>query len=141
MNPVSHLLEHRPLPYLLSVEMSALDASRFLRKHHIGGAPVVESGHLVGFCSERDLVYRVVAERRDPVETSVGDIMSRDVISAVPESTVEECERLMRTRHVRHMPILENEKVVGCISLRDLLQSELDESELEVGWLTDYIRS
>lgn len=137
---VRHIIEHRPLPFLLSTQQSVVEASRFLRKHHIGGAPVVKDGDLVGFCSERDLVYRVVAEKRDPAETTVEEIMSRDVVSAHSEDRVEECERTMKLHHVRHLPIVEGNKVVACISLRDLLQSELDESEIQVQCLTEYIR-
>ena len=138
---VRHIIEHRPLPFLLETHQSVLEASRFLRKHHIGGAPVVDDiGGLVGFCSERDLVYRVVAEKRDPAETTIEEIMSRDVVFAHPDGKVEECERTMKLHHVRHLPIVKENKVVACISLRDLLQSELKESEVQVQCLTEYIR-
>ncbi len=137
---VAEIIEHRAPPFLLDVEMNALEASRFLRKHHIGGAPVVRGGRIVGFCSERDIVYRVVAEKRDPEGLKIEEIMSRDVLCGSPEEPVLECEHAMREAHVRHMPIVKNGEVVACISLRDLLQSELGESKGEVHLLTDYIR-
>ena len=137
---VAEIIEHRAPPFLLDVEMNALEASRFLRKHHIGGAPVVKGGQLVGFCSERDIVYRVVAEKRDPEGLRIEEIMSRDVLCGSPEDTALNCEHTMREAHVRHLPIVENGEVVACISLRDLLQSELSESQDEVDLLTDYIR-
>ena len=137
---VNTLIEHRAHPFLLGAKMSALEAARYLRKHHIGGAPVVENGKLAGFCSERDLVFRVMAERRDPEETTVVEIMSRDVVSATPDSKVQECENLMYEAHVRHLPIVKDGEVVACLSLRDLIQSELKESETHVECLSEYIR-
>lgn len=120
--------------------MSITEASSFLRKHHVGGAPVTKDGSAVGFCSERDIVYRVVAEKRDPDATKVSDIMSRHVITATPGETALECENKMRDTHVRHLPIIENGEVVACISLRNVLHSELSEYKLEVDCLTEYIR-
>jgi len=137
---VRHIIAHRSAPFLLTVDMSAAEASRFLLDHHIGGAPVIEKGQLVGFCSERDIVYRVVADKRDPDTTKISEIMSGNVLSGNPEDTAVDCEKLMRERHVRHMPIVEGGKVVACISLRNLLQSELEEYKLEVESLTEYIR-
>ena len=96
-------------------------------------------GKLVGFCSERDIVYRVVADKRDPDATKVSDIMSSNVLFGSPGDSAVECEDRMRKRHVRHMPIVEEGVIVACISLRNLLQSELREFKLEVESLTEYI--
>jgi len=137
---VSHIIANRPQPYLLDAGMSVSEASYFLQKHHIGAAPVAKEGQLVGFCSERDIVYRVVAEERNPDETRVEEIMSTDVLYASPRDTVVQCETMMRQRHVRHLPIVENGRVVACISLRNLLRTELSEYKLEVEVLTEYIR-
>ena len=140
MHTVKDLIKNRPEPYVLDAGLSTQDASRFMREHHIGAAPVVKDGELVGFCSERDLVYRVVAEKREPAETTVEEIMSRDVVCKGVDSTMRECEDVMRLHHVRHLPIVDGKKVVACISLRDVLQGELEDSESDVGLLSDYIR-
>jgi CBS domain-containing protein len=137
---VSHIIAKRSKPYLLDAGMSAARASLFLREHHIGGAPVTNNGKLVGFCSERDIVYRIVAKKRDPEKTCVKDIMSEKVLTASPDDTVEECEATMYEAHVRHLPVVKNGEVIACISLRNLLSSELSEYKLEVECLTDYIR-
>lgn len=140
MRRVSDIIANRAGPFLLDSGMSASAAARFLREHHIGGAPVTKDGHLVGFCSERDIVYRVVVKKRDPDKTVVADIMSDVVIAAAPSDPVAQCEIKMQKAHVRHLPILEDGKVVACISLRNLLQSDLSETRFEVACLTDYIR-
>ena len=137
---VRHIIEGRPPAFILDAEMTAARAASFLREHRIGGAPVVGDGKLTGFCSERDIVYRVVAAKLDAETTLVSDIMSTEVITATPEDKVLECEALMRKHHVRHMPILEDGEVVACVSLRDFLQAELRASKSEVQSLEDFIR-
>lgn len=137
---VRHIIEGRPPAFVLDAEMTAAEAARFLEEYRIGGAPVVGNGKLTGFCSERDLVFRVIAANRDPAATRVAEIMSTDVITGTPDDKVLDCEALMREHHVRHMPILENGTVVACVSLRDFLQAELRESKSEVRSLEDFIR-
>jgi CBS domain-containing protein len=138
---VRHLLQNRPSPHVLSSEITVLEAARFLRAKKIGGAPVVDHGRLVGFCSERDLVVRVLAEGRDPDTTRIEDVMTRDVVTAELDDELHLCEEKIRRRHCRHLPIVENERVVGCLSMRDFLQSELDEKSAEVEQLANYVRS
>ncbi|MDP6762601.1 MAG: CBS domain-containing protein [Planctomycetota bacterium] len=137
---VRHVIESRPPALVLEADSSAAEAALFLKEHRIGGAPVLAGGELVGFCSERDIVFRVVAAERDPREVRVSQIMSTDVITATPDDKVSECEARMRERHVRHMPVLDAGKVVACVSLRDFLQAELRESKSEVRSLEGFIR-
>jgi CBS domain-containing protein len=138
---VRHLLLNRRPPEVLASEISVLEAARFLRAKKIGGAPVVEQGRLVGFCSERDLVVRVIAEGRDPDRTRVADVMTGNVVTAEPDDTVLQCEEKLRQRHCRHLPVVENGRVTGCLSMRDFLQSDLKEKEEELEQLSAYIRS
>lgn len=135
------LIRDRPAPHVLDVGHSVAEAARFLRGHRIGGAPVVHRGRLVGFVSERDIVFRVVAEQLDPGMTTVADIMNTPVTTASIDDTVEACERMMRDAHVRHLPILDARgTVIDCLSLRDLLQTELRQAEIEVRCLTEYVQ-
>lgn len=138
---VRQLLQNRPAPQVLAAGLSALEASRFLRSKSIGGAPVVELGRLVGFCSERDLVYRVLAEGRDPERTRVADVMTCDVVTAALDDTIAECEERLRTAHCRHLPVVERGRVLGCLSLRDFLQSDLREREAELEQISAYIKT
>ena len=140
MLPVGVLIRDRPEPHLLDAELTVKEAASFLRDHRIGGAPVLQYGRMVGFLSERDIVFRVVAEGLDPSATKVAQVMSQPLTTASVDETIQECEQRMRRMHVRHLPILENRKLVGCLSLRDLLQSELRQAETEVRSLSEYIR-
>jgi CBS domain-containing protein len=138
---VRHLLADRPCPFLLSSDQSVREAARFLRTKKIGGAPVVDAEKLVGFCSERDLVFNVLAQGRDPDQTTVRDVMTRAVVTATPNDTILECEEKLRSAHCRHLPVVEGERVVGCLSMREFLQSDLREREEQLHALTEYIRS
>ena len=138
---VRHLLQNRPAPHVLASEVPVLEAARFFRAKKIGGAPVVEQGRLVGFCSERDRVVRVIAEGRDPDRTRVAEIMTREVVTAQLDDSVQECEETLRRRHCRHLPVVADDRVVGCLSMRDFLQSDLKEKEAELEHLSAYIRS
>ncbi len=138
---VRDLLHNRSSEALvLRSGMSALEAACFFQNEHVGGAPVVDDGRLVGFCSERDLVFRVMALALDPRSAKVRDIMSQTVITASPDETLEHCELLLREHHCRHLPILEGGRVIACLSLRDFLQSELREREEEINHLREYIQ-
>ena len=138
---VHHLLEDRPMPHVLRSDASVRDASRFLCEKQIGGAPVVDNGRLVGFCSERDLVFRVIAQSRDPDSTFVRDIMTRDVITATPDDSILACEDMLRAAHCRHLPVVKGSYVVGCLSMREFLRADLRDREQQVRELTEYIRS
>jgi CBS domain-containing protein len=138
---VRHLLADRPFPHLLTSGESAREAARFLRAKKIGGAPVVDAGRLVGFCSERDLVFGVLAQGRDPDQTRVSDVMTRSVVTATPDDTILECEEKLRSAHCRHLPVVDRERVIGCLSMREFLQSDLSEREEQLHALTEYIRS
>jgi CBS domain-containing protein len=138
---VRHLLAKRSAPHVLAGENSVLEASRFLRANRIGGAPVVDQGRLVGFCSERDLVCRVIAEGRDPHLTRVADVMTPKVLTAGLDDTVEQCEAKLREAHCRHLPVVDGENVVGCLSMRDFLSADLAERMAELDQLSAYIRS
>ena len=137
---VRHLLRNRPAPHLLAPEISVREAARFMRAQRIGGAPVADRGRLVGFCSERDLVG-VLAEARDPDRTRVADVMTADVITCGPDDLVADCEERLRSRSCRHLPVVEGGRILGCLSLRDFLQSDVREREAELEQLNAYIRT
>jgi CBS domain-containing protein len=136
---VRDLLLDRPPPYVLSPDASAREAAVFLRERRIGGAPVVTGGRLVGFCSERDLVFRVLAVGIEPEWVNVSDVMTTSVVTATPDDTLLTCEERLKVANCRHLPIVEDGDVVGCISLRDLLRCDLIEREEELQLLRGYV--
>jgi len=127
--------------YTVQDGQSVLDVAKFLVEHNIGAVPVLHDKQLVGIFSERDIMKRVVAELRDPRTTKVSDIMTKGPVTVTPESTVEECMVLMRDHNCRHLPICEDNRLWGLISLRDVLAHEVAEKDEEARHLKAYIHS
>jgi CBS domain-containing protein len=125
----------------ITVERGATvtDAARLMADHHIGAVPVVEEGRLVGIFSERDVLTRIVAARRDPGATQVGDVMSTGLVVADASDSYEVCLTRMTQAHVRHLIVLENGGLYGIASLRDVLAADLDEKSEAITLLNAYV--
>lgn len=123
------------------VNDSVMQVSRTMVEHNIGAVPVVREGRLAGVFSERDLMRRMVVEGRDPDRTRVGEVMTREPLWVSPSDEMEHCLLLMREHGFRHLPICEGGKLVGFVSLRDLLLRDLSEKDDEVRLMRAYIHS
>jgi CBS domain-containing protein len=108
---------------------------------NIGAVPVLRDGQLVGIFSERDLMKRVVAEARDPRTTHLEDVMTEDPLAVCPTETPANCMLLMRHHGFRHLPICDGKRLLGVISLRDLLLHDLTEKDYEVSMMRAYIQA
>jgi len=120
---------------------SVLDALRLMAEHEVGALPVVESGRLVGLISERDYARKVVLLDRSSRTTLVRDIMLTRVAYVEPSRTVEECMALMTDKRVRHLPVLEQGRLVGLVSIGDLVKAIIDEQQFIISQLELYIAS
>ncbi|MCS7312406.1 MAG: CBS domain-containing protein [Acidobacteria bacterium] len=107
-------------------EATVLEASRLMAEHQVGALPVVnEYGQLIGIVTERDVLYQVVARDRDPRQTSVADIMTRDVeVVDLDDSSLQALYK-MSVRRCRHLPVVHDNQVVGMLSIKDILWAEL----------------
>jgi CBS domain-containing protein len=108
---------------ILSVQhdQTVLEAARLMTERNIGAMPVLRDGELVGIFSERDLLRRVVAAGRSPGLTKVSEVMTPNPRTVPPGEPVENCLFLMKEYGFRHLPVCENGKVKGLVSLRDIL--------------------
>lgn len=120
-------------------EDSVLDAIKMMAEKRVGALLVMENEKLVGIISERDYARKVILQGRASDTTRVREIMSGDVIYTVPEETVENCMSLMTDHHIRHLPIVENEKVVGVLSIGDLVKAIIEEQHFTIRQLEMYI--
>lgn len=106
------------------------DIAGMMRDHDVGAIPVVEEGELIGIVTDRDIVLRCVAEGRDPGEVAVDEIITGDVETISPDADVNEAWRIMADRQVRRLPVVENERLVGMVSLGDLAVKTADEQQV-----------
>ena len=120
---------------------SVLDAVKMMAEKGVGALLVMNDANLVGIVSERDYARKVILKGRSSKKTPVKDIMTAEIISARPEQPVEECMVLMTENRIRHLPILQDEKVVGVLSIGDLVKAIIEEQHFTIKQLEMYIAS
>jgi CBS domain-containing protein len=142
MAVVAQLLKHKP-DIIHSVDPGApvLEAIRLMAEHGIGALLVMQGQELVGVVSERDYARKVILKGRSSGETLVRQIMSSPVWTVRPDQTVRECMQIVNDKRVRHLPVVEGERVVGVLSIGDLVRAVLEEQQKTIEELEQYIRS
>lgn len=135
------LLENKPgTVHSTSPEMTVAAAVAILNARNVGALLVMKGAELVGVFTERDVLRRVVGEHRDPDTTRVGDVMTRDLVVMRLSSTVQDAMTVVSERRFRHLPIVEEGKVVGVISAGDLNHWLIRNREVDISELVDYIK-
>jgi len=117
-------------PITLEPKASAREAAERMREADVGAMLVVEGDELKGLLTDRDIVVRAVAEGKDPDDVSVGDICSSSVVSVAAEDSVDDAIKTMREHDIRRVPVLDDEKPVGIVSLGDLAVAQDSDSVL-----------
>lgn len=116
-----------------------MDVAIAMTEGRVGAIPVIEGERLVGIFSERDLMTRVVVPGRDPDETIVGDVMTRDVLVASLDDSVDHCVAKMQRSGCRHLPVIHEGRAVAMLSMRDLLRDEVEEQFEEIRELRSHL--
>jgi len=118
---------------------SVFDAIQKLANANIGSLIVIEDGRPVGIFTERDYARNVILKGKSSPTTQVRDIMTTRVVYVHPEQTVEECMAIMTDKHIRHLPVLQDEKLIGMISIGDLVKSIIADQKFTIEQLEQFI--
>tara|TARA_Y100000739_G_C20596856_1_gene460781 strand:- start:1555 stop:2007 length:453 start_codon:yes stop_codon:yes gene_type:complete len=147
MATVSHLLATKSGCHVLSVspDTTVFDATRLMNAEHIGALLVVQTSHtgdeLVGIFTERDVLRRIVAAGRQPELTSVGTVMTQEIITCTIDTQLDEITELMRVERIRHLPVLaRNQHIAGLISIGDLNAYKAGNCQLALQEAENYIQ-
>jgi len=120
-------------------DATVFDALRRMADDNIGSVVVLEEGKVIGLLSERDYARNVILKGRTSQDTRVRDIMATRVPCVSPQQTLEECMALMTEKRVRHLPVMDGDKLLGLISIGDLVKSIISEQQIIIGHLERYI--
>lgn len=120
-------------------DTTVLDAAEQMNSRGTGSVLVMEDGALVGIFTERDLMRRVVAVRRDAGTTALRDVMTTALVTCTPDATTSDCGALMSERRIRHLPVIDGKQVLGVITTGDLLAHELREKEATIQQLESFV--
>ena len=141
MTTVRKLLEAKETAKNFSVEASqtVLDALKVMAEAHIGAILVTENGKILGIYTERDYLYKGEIEGRSAKETKLKDVMVSKMITVTNETTVEQCMGLMKQYRIRHLPVVEQDQLIGLVSMRDVMLAAIENKESEIRGLENYI--
>lgn len=142
MKPILELLKKRDANvYSLSPDLSVFDALKQLADHNVGAMMVIGEGKLVGVFSERDYTRKIALAGKSSKDTKVSDIMTAKVLTVAPATTNHACMALMSQNNIRHLPVVDGDKVLGMISIRDIMNDIIADHELTISQLQSYISS
>ncbi len=118
---------------------TVFEAVRMMAEKGVGALVVMEDDRLVGIISERDYARKIILEGKASRDTPVSEIMTRKVLCVSPDRTVDECLALMSDKRARHLPVVEDKRVVGVLSIGDMVKVKIDEQQLQIDQLKQYI--
>lgn len=127
--------------WFISPQAKVIEALQLMAEKNVGALPVLEDGHLVGILSERDYARKVALIGKTSLETAVSDIMITQVITVTLQQTRDECLTLMTTHRMRHLPVVNDGRVVGLLSIGDLVKDALLEQQETIHQLEIYVNS
>lgn len=140
MTTIGELIQKRKIHSLQGSE-TVRAAAIYMTQCNVGAVPVMDGQRLAGVFSERDMLTRVVAPKRDPETTRVRDVMTAEPFVVGPGDAVERCLLTMKQHGFRHLPVCDGETLIGFVSLRDLLLHDLDEKEIDLKMMRDYLKA
>lgn len=138
MKTLGELTKNRPV-LLVKNGQSVQEVVSYMAANNIGAVPVLDGTRLAGIFSERDLMVRCNAKKLDLDATKIEEVMTKKVILMESHDTYEDCLKIMKQKNIRHIPVRKGDKLIGMVSMRDLMQSDVEEKEEKIEILNSYI--
>ena len=135
---VKEMIKHKRV-WTIEPEASVYDAISEMSDKQIGALIVTEDNKVIGIITERDYARKVILQDKSSKNTLVREIMTKRVIYVKPDQKLEECMALMTKRHIRHLPVLDGDRLIGMISIGDVVKAVISEKEFLIDQLTRYI--
>ena len=140
MITVEQILRHKGRAFWsVAPNAMVIDALKLMAEKDVGALMVLEADRLAGIISERDYARKVILKEKSSLQTPVREIMTQVVVTVRPGNTVEECMALMTEKRVRHLPVLVEDRVVGVISIGDVVKASIDAKDFMIKQLENYI--
>jgi CBS domain-containing protein len=140
MKTVEQLLKGKPTSIIaIAPEATVLDALKLLAEKNVGAILVMEGPRLAGIISERDYARKVALKGKSSADTPVSEVMTRSIVCVGLTHTNEDCMALMTDKHIRHLPVTEGDRVVGMLSIGDLVKDLISEQQFIISQLESYI--
>ena len=139
MTQLAEILEGKGEVLAIAGDASVFEAIKRMVEANVGALLVTDEGEIAGIVTERDYLRRVTLEGRTDKDTAIREIMSSPLIVATPEMTIDECMSLMTDRRIRHVPVVEGGKVVGIVSIGDVVKFKSTQQSYEIQYLHEYI--
>ena len=141
MTTVREILARKPDVYAVRPDDTVYQALQLMAEKNIGAVLVISSDEIIGVFSERDYARRAALEGHTSRDTAVRSLMSSDVVSIAPTTTVDACMSLMTDKRIRHLPVIEGGRVVGVVSIGDVVRAVVDEQRFTIQSLENYVTS
>ena len=140
MKTVAQMLQRKPTSIISTgPDSTVLDALKLLAEKDIGAVLVMDGPRLAGIFSERDYARRVALKGKSSSDTPVSEVMTSQVVCVTPTQTNEECMVLMTDKHIRHLPVIDHDRVLGVLSIGDLVKDAISEQQFIISQLEHYI--
>jgi CBS domain-containing protein len=140
MKTVAELLKAKPARVVsVPPEMTVLDAIKVLAREDVGAAIVMSGNRLAGILSERDYTRKVILQGRASNTTRVDEIMTANVVCVTPRTKARECMELMTEKQIRHLPVVDDSRVIGMVSIRDIVGDIIADQDFTIEQLEHYI--
>jgi CBS domain-containing protein len=140
MKTVAQMLQSKPSRIIsIAPDSTVLDALKLLAEMDVGAVLVMDGPRLAGIFSERDYARKVALKGKSSGDTPVSEVMTRQVVCVTPARTNEECMALMTDRRVRHLPVMDKDRVLGVLSIGDLVKDMISEQQFIINQLEHYI--